>query len=66
MLNKTTSLNAQSFKNMTKSLIFETEPNYSGGIILDHSDPSRLVLSRSINGVFEIEIWTTPNDGLTW
>jgi hypothetical protein len=43
-----------------------SEPNYSGGIALDHSDPSRLALSRSINGVFEIEFWSTNNGGQSW
>jgi len=44
----------------------ETETYYSGGIVLDHQDPSRVFLSREINGVFEIEEWNTNNDGLDW
>jgi hypothetical protein len=39
---------------------------YSGGIALDHSDPSVVYLSRPINGVFELEKWTTANQGRTW
>lgn len=44
----------------------ETEPNYSGGIILDHEDPSTVYLSRAKNGKFEIEKWTTTDKGETW
>lgn len=44
----------------------EREPNYSGGIILDHKNPSIVYLSRQVNGVFEIERWTTSNGGEDW
>lgn len=44
----------------------EPEPYYSGGLILDHDDPSTVYLSRPVNGVFEIERWTTPDMGQTW
>ena len=44
----------------------EREPNYSGGIVLDHDDPSQLYLSRETNGVFEIERWTTKDKGKNW
>jgi hypothetical protein len=44
----------------------EREPNYSGGIVLDHGDPSRVYLSREKNGIFEIERWLTPDKGKTW
>jgi hypothetical protein len=44
----------------------EREPYYSGGITLDHDDPSAVVLSRQIDGRFEIERWTTPDGGVTW
>jgi hypothetical protein len=33
------------------------EPNYSGGISLDHQHPANVYLSREINKVFEIEHW---------
>ncbi len=39
---------------------------YSGGLALDHADPSIVYLSRQIEGVFEIERWTTPDGGVTW
>jgi hypothetical protein len=42
------------------------EPYYSGGIALDHSDPSVVYLSRPVGGVFEIERWTTPDGGRSW
>jgi len=44
----------------------ETEPHYSAGLVLDHSNPSIVYLSRPINSVFEIEKWTTPDNGRTW
>jgi hypothetical protein len=42
------------------------EPDYSGGIALDHEDPSIVYLSRQVNGIFEIQVWTTRNGGATW
>jgi hypothetical protein len=42
------------------------EPNYSGGITLDHEDPSIVYLSRQVNGVFEVQVWQTPDGGATW
>jgi len=36
----------------------EVEPNYSGGLILDHENTNIVYLSRQINGKFEIEKWT--------
>jgi len=44
----------------------ETEPHYSGGLALDHQDPSVVFLSRPVNGVREIECWTTGDGGKTW
>jgi hypothetical protein len=44
----------------------EREQHYSGGIVLDHSNPSVVYLSRPVDGVFEIEKWQTPNAGLNW
>jgi BNR repeat-containing family member/PKD domain/Concanavalin A-like lectin/glucanases superfamily len=42
------------------------EPYYSAGITLDHENPNTVYLSRPVGGVFEVETWTTPNDGSTW
>lgn len=39
---------------------------YSGGIALDHGDPSTVYMSRRIDGVFEIERWRTPDRGRHW
>jgi hypothetical protein len=50
----------------TPSAKREPEPHYSGGVILDHNDPSIVYLSRPRSGVFEIEKWTTANSGRTW
>ncbi len=44
----------------------EPEPHYSGGIVLDHGDPSVAYLSRPVGGVFEIERWWTDDGGITW
>jgi BNR repeat-containing family member len=42
------------------------EPNYSGGVTLDHEDPSIVYLSRQVKGAFQIEVWTTRDGGATW
>ena len=42
------------------------EPYYSGGITLDHEDPSTVYLSRDRGGVFEVETWRTADRGQTW
>jgi len=42
------------------------EYEYSGGITLDHSDPSILYLSRQVPDGFEIERWTTADGGVRW
>jgi hypothetical protein len=44
-----------------------SEPNYSGGIYLDHTNPSIVLLSRQMpSGRYEIQRWTTPDKGATW
>jgi hypothetical protein len=50
----------------TREGAIEREPNYSGGIVLDHRDPSTVYLSREKNGVFEIERWRTDDHGKNW
>jgi hypothetical protein len=42
------------------------EYEYSGGIELDHSDPSNVYLSRQAAGGFEIDRWATNDGGLRW
>jgi hypothetical protein len=42
------------------------EREYSGGIALDHSDPSVVYLSRHVAGGWQIERWATRNGGATW
>jgi hypothetical protein len=46
--------------------VIEPEPHYSGGVVLDHEDPSVVYLSRPVDGVFEIERWQTADGGVTW
>jgi hypothetical protein len=42
------------------------EVEYSGGITLDHSDPSVLYLSRKVRGAYRLEKWTTTDGGARW
>jgi BNR repeat-containing family member len=42
------------------------EFEYSGGLALDHSNPSTVYLSRKVGSGWEIERWTTPNGGYSW
>lgn len=44
----------------------EPEPHYSGGIVLDHGEPSTVYLSRLVDKTFEIEKRTTSDGGRTW
>lgn len=44
----------------------EREPNYSGGIVLDHEDPSIVYMSVNRDSLFEIEEWRTKNGGKSW
>lgn len=44
----------------------EPEPNYSGGIVLDHEDPSMVYMSVNRDSLFEIEAWRTKNGGKSW
>ena len=42
-------------------------PYYSGGLTLDHEDPSRVYLSRQTGpGTWQVETWTTPDGGASW
>jgi hypothetical protein len=42
------------------------EQEYSGGIALDHGNPSVVFLSRKVGRWFEIERWTTRDGGSSW
>ena len=44
----------------------ETEENYSGGVYLDHENPSVAYTSRPIDNVFEIEKWTFVGGKKKW
>jgi rhamnogalacturonyl hydrolase YesR len=44
----------------------EPEPHYSAGIVLDHTDPSTVYLSRLVDRVFEIEKCASTDGGKTW
>jgi hypothetical protein len=42
-------------------------PYYSGGLTLDHEDPSRVYLSRNVGaGAWRVETWTTADGGASW
>ncbi len=40
--------------------------NYSGGLVLDHTDPSIVYLSRPMDGEYALEQWKTSDGGATW
>jgi hypothetical protein len=42
------------------------EYEYSGGIALDHANPSTVYLSQQVPGGWEIQRLTTSNGGLSW
>ncbi|MEO1449930.1 MAG: glycoside hydrolase family 88 protein, partial [Bacteroidota bacterium] len=44
----------------------EREPNYSGGLSIDHEDVNTLYLSVNRDSVFEIERWETSDMGKSW
>jgi hypothetical protein len=42
------------------------EPHYSSGLAIDPLDPDTVYLTRPVDGVRELEKWTTSDGGLTW
>jgi len=44
----------------------EREPHYSSGLALDSANPSVVYLTRPVDGVRELEKWTTFDGGKTW
>ena len=42
------------------------EFEYSGGMALDHANPSIVILSRKVGRTFRLERWSTPNGGVSW
>jgi hypothetical protein len=42
------------------------QPAYSGGVVLDHEDPSTVYLSRQVGSTHELERWRTGDGGRTW
>jgi hypothetical protein len=42
------------------------QEQYSGGIVLDHADPSRVYCSRQVAGQWEIYRYVTADGGSTW
>ncbi len=44
----------------------EPEPHYTSGIALDPKDPSIVYLTRPVDGVRELEKWTTADGGKSW
>jgi hypothetical protein len=44
----------------------ETESYYSGGIVIDHNNPSVVYLSKPENSVFEIEMQQLSGDAKKW
>ncbi len=44
----------------------EVNPDYSGGMAIDPDNVNQIYLSINRGGIFEIEKWSTQNDGKTW
>lgn len=42
------------------------EPYYSGGLSLNHTDPSIVYLSKKSGSTFEIQSWRTADHGASW
>ena len=42
------------------------EDGFAGGITLDHDNTGNIYMSRQINGMHEIDRWTTSDAGETW
>lgn len=42
------------------------EDGFAGGITLDHENTGNIYMSRQINGLHEIDRWTTPDGGTNW
>ncbi len=59
-------INAGGWFPKTKEGQEEPEPNYSGGMSIDHENPETVYLSVKRDSVFEIEQWTTKNSGKAW
>lgn len=43
-----------------------TEPLYSGGLTIDHDNPSRVYLSRQVTDGWQVETWDTSDGGASW
>lgn len=43
-----------------------SEPYYSGGIVIDHSNPNLVYLCRQTSGRWHLEQWKTGDGGNTW
>jgi len=43
-----------------------TEGYYSGGISLDHENPTHVFLSKKVNSGWQIQEWSTSDGGQTW
>ncbi len=64
--NNTDLVNAGGWFPETAAGEIEREPNYSGGMIIDHENANTLYLSVKRDTVFEIEKWVTGNNGRSW
>ncbi|WP_185154063.1 glycoside hydrolase family 88 protein [Fulvivirga sp. M361] len=61
-----TLINSGSWFPKTQKNRREWAPHYSGGMNIDHENTNELYLSVKRDSVFEIEKWTTGNDGKSW
>ncbi|MGD8777901.1 MAG: glycoside hydrolase family 88 protein [Ignavibacteria bacterium] len=58
-------INSGKWFSETEEGTVEREPNYSGGIFIDHENTNVVYLSANRDSVFEIEKWTNTN-GTNW
>jgi hypothetical protein len=42
------------------------EDGFAGGITLDHENTGNIYMSRQVNGMHELDRWTTSDGGTTW
>lgn len=64
-INKTL-INSGSWFPKTQKDRKEWAPHYSGGMNIDHENTNEIYLSVKRDSIFEIEKWTTKNDGKSW
>lgn len=50
----------------TGTALYAAEAYYSGGVCFDPDDLTSIFLCQRVSGVFELQRWTTADNGATW